>query len=117
MSEARAYLLAALTRVADGGDITTDELGAAIPDSLALNGTEKAAWEELSHWADDSDIRAKDAHYASLKREWMRDHIAALHGYLPAEIKRGEHQASHMPLWGCATAVLLVASAAYLLLT
>lgn len=117
MSKARAYLHSALTRVADGGDITTAELNAAIPDPSALDEPEKAAWEELSHWADDADIRAKDPHYATFKRAWMRDHIAAMNGYLPVEIERGEHQAQHVPIWGCVTAALFVAGAAYLVLT
>lgn len=78
MTAARAYLMATLQRVVDGGDLTTDELDAAIPDPLVLDRDEKQAWEQLSHWADDADIRTKDAHYASFKRGWMLDHIAAL---------------------------------------
>jgi hypothetical protein len=117
MSDARAYLISALQRVADGGDVTADELSIAVPDPLVLDDVERAAWEELSHWADDDDIREKDPDYATFKREWMRDHIATLSGYLPAEIERGEHQAGHVPLWGCAAAILLAAGAAYLLLS
>ncbi len=71
MSEARRYLLATLHRVADGGDVTDHELGAAIPDPLALNRSERYAWEELSHWADDEDIRANDPSYSAYKRERM----------------------------------------------
>ncbi len=78
MTAARPYLLATLQRVADGGDLTSKELHAAIPDPLLLDLVEKDAWEQLSHWADDEDIRAKDAKYAAFKRNWMRDHIAAL---------------------------------------
>lgn len=102
--------------MADGGDVTDHELGAAIPDPLALNRSERYAWEELSHWADDEDIRANDPSYSAYKRERMRDHIAALHGYSPEEIERGEHQAWHMPVWGCGVTILLVAAAAYLFL-
>ncbi|MDI1295964.1 MAG: hypothetical protein PSY12_08785 [bacterium] len=78
MASARVHLLTMLERVADGGDLTAQELNAAIPDPLLLDQREKAAWEELSHWADDEDIRAKDAHYTGLKRQWMRDHMSAL---------------------------------------
>lgn len=78
MTAARAYLIETLQRVVDGGDLTTDELDAAIPNPLVLDPAEKDAWEELSHWADDEDIRAKDDRYASFKRDWMRDQIAAL---------------------------------------
>lgn len=78
MNAARAYLLAALTRVVDGGDITNDELAEAIPDPLTLARDERYAWEQLSHWADDADIRARDSDYASFKRDWMREHITTL---------------------------------------
>ena len=117
MTDARAYLIAALQRVADGGDLTQDELDAAIPDPRALDRNEADACEELSHWADDDDIRVKDPAYGSRKRDRMRDHLAALTGYLPEEIERGEHKASHVPVWGCAAATFLIAVAAYLLLT
>jgi len=78
MTAARLFLLGALQRVADGGDIIEDELAAAIPDPYALDKIERKAWEELSHWADDADIRARDGNYAAFKRGRMRDHIAAL---------------------------------------
>jgi len=78
MTSARAHLLTMLERVADGGDITTQELDLAIPDPLILDEREKAAWEELSHWADDEDIRMRDARYTGFKRQWMRDHMSTL---------------------------------------
>lgn len=79
MTSARDYLLATLQRIVDGGDLTTDELDVAIPDPGLLDGrSEKDAWEELSHWADDDDIRARDVRYSEHKRERMRDHIARL---------------------------------------
>lgn len=78
VNTARAYLLEALQRVAEGGDIVQQELDAAIPDPLILGRDEKRAWEELSHWADDADIRERDANYAAFKRDWMRDRIKAL---------------------------------------
>lgn len=76
MNAARAYLVTALQRVVDGGDINNDELNAAIPDPLVLERHERDAWEQLSHWADDADIRARDSRYASFKRDWMHNHIA-----------------------------------------
>ncbi|MEV5031084.1 hypothetical protein [Sphingobium sp. LMC3-1-1.1] len=78
MTVIRTYLLETLQRVADGGDIEQDELDAAVPNPLALDPLEKDAWEQLSHWADDADIRQKDPNYATFKRDWMRDRIAAL---------------------------------------
>ena len=78
MNAARSYLLTALRRVVEGDDITTEELDAAIPDPLAFGRHERDAWEQLSHWADDADIRARDAHYASFKRDRMSDQIAKL---------------------------------------
>ena len=69
-----------LQRIAGGGDITTQELDAAVPDPIMLDDDEKRGWEELSHWAEDADIRAKDERYAAFKREWMRDRISAMRG-------------------------------------
>ncbi len=78
MTDARLFLVEALGRVADGGDIDNAELDSAIPDPLVLDPAEKNAWEELSHWADDEDIRAKDPRYPILKRERMRDCLSEL---------------------------------------
>lgn len=78
MTAARAFLLDALQRVADGGDIEEAELETAVPDPFALDDGEKNAWEELSQWADDDDIRARDERYAAYKRGRMRDCIAKL---------------------------------------
>ena len=81
MTVARAFLVEALERVADGGDVLESELDAAVPDPFALDPAEKTAWEELSHWADDEDIRERDERYAAFKRERMRDHVAALRSH------------------------------------
>ena len=78
MTSARPNLIAMLECVADGGDVTAGELNKIIPAPLALDEREKTAWEELSHWADDEDIRAKDPDYAAFKREWMREHLSTL---------------------------------------
>ena len=74
-----SFLLEALDRVAGGGDITEAELSASVPSPLLLRPDEKIAWEELSHWIDDDDIRERDPHYATIKRRRMRDHLASLH--------------------------------------
>ncbi|MCC2976363.1 hypothetical protein LK533_06710 [Sphingomonas sp. PL-96] len=78
MVDARAFLIAALRRVADGGDIDNAELDAAVPDPLSLARCEKDAWEALSHWADDDDIRARDPRYATLMRDTVRRCLANL---------------------------------------
>lgn len=41
--EARTFLLATLRRVIDGGDVTNDELGAAIAAPSGLRGAERKA--------------------------------------------------------------------------
>lgn len=78
MTAARTFLIDALRRVVEGGDIDNAELNASVPNPFALDRDEKNAWEELSHWADDSDIRARDARYTTSKRDRMRDRLAAL---------------------------------------
>lgn len=78
MTAARTFLLGALQRVADGGDIDGMELEAAVPDPHSLDRHEKSAWKELRHWADDTDIRERDERYAAFKHDWMRDCIAKL---------------------------------------
>jgi hypothetical protein len=78
MTAARAFLREALQQVADGGDVAASELKTAVPDPFALDSAEKSAWEELSHWIDDEDIRERDEDYAAFKRERMSHHLAAL---------------------------------------
>ena len=81
MTALNSYLLDTLQRVVDGGDVELDELAAAVPSPLELNSVEHSAWQQLSQWADDGDIRQKDASYASFKRERMQHYIAVLkHG-------------------------------------
>ncbi|MEH3040793.1 MAG: hypothetical protein PGN21_12090 [Sphingomonas paucimobilis] len=78
MTDLRRFLTEALRRVANGGEIDNAELDAIIADPFVLDPAERKAWEELSHWADDTDIRANDACYAVLKRERMRDRLSEL---------------------------------------
>ena len=74
----RSFLEEALRRVAEGGDITNEELSAAIPDPIALDGPDRKAYHGLSYWADDADIRAKDADYGTARREALKDLLRAL---------------------------------------
>jgi hypothetical protein len=46
MTKARFFLLEALQRVADGGDIGEAELHTAVPDPFSLDRAEKNAWED-----------------------------------------------------------------------
>lgn len=112
----RTYLRDTLQRVVDGGDITNEELYEAIPEPLHLSKLELGAWERLSHWADDGDIRASEPGYAEDQRERMRYWIARLDGYSSEEIEWGEHVATHIPMWGCFLIVALVSGGVYLLL-
>jgi hypothetical protein len=74
----KSYLLDTLQRVVDGGDVDPDELTAAVPNPFELNSVEKSAWQQLSQWADDADIRQKDDSYATFKRERMRHYLGVL---------------------------------------
>lgn len=78
MTDARMFLIASLRRVIDGGDVTNDQLYAAIADPGTLRGAEQKAWHGLSYWADDEDIRAKDPAYAPLRRRQLNDLLVAL---------------------------------------
>jgi len=78
MSDTRAFLINSLRRVIDGGDVTNEELDAAIADPAALRGAERKAWHGLSYWADDDDIRAKDPAYAPSRRRQLVDLLADL---------------------------------------
>ncbi len=73
----------------------------------------------MSHWADDDDIRAKDPRYAEMQQRQIAEALADLEaleaGYLPSEVSRGEHQAWHIPLWGCVLAASAVVAAIYFL--
>jgi hypothetical protein len=78
VTDARTFLLATLRRVIDGGDVTNDELDAAIAAPAGLRGAERKAWHGLSYWADDDDVRAKDPTYAPSRRRQLADLMSAL---------------------------------------
>ncbi len=88
MTHARTFLLAALRRVIDGGEVTNNELDAAIAEPADLRGAERKAWHGMawhgmashgmSYWADDEDIRAKDPAYTPSRRRQPAVLIAGL---------------------------------------
>lgn len=87
MLDIRSLLQGALSRVAEGGDITYEELFAIIPPDRAsaeLAGLDAKAYWALWGWADDADIRKKepDGRYADFRREQLRD--------IAAEYKRSQ---------------------------
>ncbi|MDH2130407.1 hypothetical protein N5J77_04665 [Sphingobium yanoikuyae] len=110
MTSVRPNLIAMLERVADGGDVTAHELDKAIPNPLVLDEREKAAWEELSHWADDDDIRAKNTKYAASKREWMRGHLSTLRDIDWHPQPPSSHQRIKVGIW---LALFLFSGASY----
>ena len=78
MTEARTFLIESLRRVVAGGDVTSDQLYAAIADPVLLRGAERKAWQALSYWTDDGDIRAKNPAYAPYRRQQLADLLADL---------------------------------------
>ncbi|MBB5711062.1 hypothetical protein [Sphingomonas xinjiangensis] len=78
MVDARTFLIRSLRRVIAGGDMTNDELDAAIADPAQLRGAERKAWHGLSYWADDDDIRGKDPAYAPSRRRQLTDLLTDL---------------------------------------
>jgi hypothetical protein len=126
MTDARSFLLESLRAVIAGGDITNEELAAAIPDPARLRGAERRAWHGLSYWADDGDIRAKDPDYGPMRRQSLAALLARLEaemseaealaaGYLPSEIERGEHLATRVSGWGCVGSLTVLAVGAWAL--
>lgn len=78
MTEASSFLVESLRRVIAGGDVTNDQLDAAIANPAALRGAERNAWHGLSYWADDDDIRAKDSEYAPSRRRQLASRLIDL---------------------------------------
>lgn len=76
----RSYLLHALGRVLCGVELSRKELEAAITHPHMLRGHENDAWEQLGHWADEADVRARDENYSAFHTDWLRD----LHSRLAA---------------------------------
>lgn len=69
----RSYLLHALGRVLNGGELSSGELEAAITGTDNLTRHENDAWQQLGHWAGEADVRAKDKNYAAFHIDWLRD--------------------------------------------
>jgi hypothetical protein len=78
VTDARPFLIAALRRVIDGGNVTNGDLEAAIAKPAGLRDAERKAWHGLSYWADDADVRAKDPAYAPSRRRQLADLLSAL---------------------------------------
>jgi hypothetical protein len=76
----RSYLFHALDRVLGGNELSRRELEAAIIHPQSLRGHENDAWEQLGHWADEADLRARDENYNAFHLDWLRD----LHSKLAA---------------------------------
>jgi len=74
----RAYLLDALGRLLDGGELRPGEPRTTIADAEGLPRHEKDAWEQLEHWAGEAEVRARDANYARFHLDWLRDLHARL---------------------------------------
>lgn len=113
----RLALISLSKRVLTGDEITTDELSAVIPDPVELDQLERLAWQRLSRWADDDDIRLTDEAYAEMRRRQIADALRDLEaleaGYDSSEIALGDHQATHIPLLGCLAVVLTLAALLY----
>jgi UDP-N-acetylglucosamine--N-acetylmuramyl-(pentapeptide) pyrophosphoryl-undecaprenol N-acetylglucosamine transferase len=77
MNEKREILTAALRRVLADGKFTPRE-HAALPAPRTLDRAEYRAWEVLGWWADDHDIRAKDAAYAEFRHKELRGVLSSL---------------------------------------
>jgi len=109
---ARLALIDLMKRVLAGNQITKAELFTAVPDPIALDQIERAAWQRLNQWADDDDIRASDEAYANMQRRHVVEALADLEaleaGYDPSEIALGDHQAAHIPLLGCLAVVVVL---------
>jgi hypothetical protein len=78
VNDPKTFLLATLRHVIDGGDVTNDELDAAVAAPASLRGAERKAWYGLSYWADDDDVRAKDPAYGPLRRRRLAYLLSAL---------------------------------------
>lgn len=78
MTQARTFLIATLRHVILGGDVTNEQLNAAIVAPIGLRGAERKAWYGVSYWAEDEDIRAKDPAYAPSRRRQLASLLSAL---------------------------------------
>ena len=118
MTAARPFLIDGLRKVRGGSRFTNQELLSGVADPSVLDEFEKAAWECLSHWADDDDIRAKDPKYAAYQQEKAVETLADLEaldvGYLASEVRWGEHQATRVPFWVALVALAVIIGLAWM---
>jgi hypothetical protein len=117
MSESRSFLLDALRRASLGLEVTNEELLRAVPDPSLLGEIEKDAWYKLSQWADDGDIRVRDAAYGDMQEKQIAAALADLEaleaGYSPEEIGWGDHAAPHVSCRSCLLVLAGIGLAAY----
>jgi hypothetical protein len=69
----RSYLLHALKGALNGAELSVADLEAAIMNPENLIGYESDAWEQLHHWANEADVRARDKNYTDFHLDWLRD--------------------------------------------
>ena len=69
----RSYLLYALKGALNGAAVSVADLDAAIINPENLIGHERDAWEQLHHWADEGEVRARDKNYSAFHLDWLRD--------------------------------------------
>ncbi|WP_093667187.1 hypothetical protein [Sphingomonas gellani] len=115
--DTRHALIEMMKRVLAGGEVSNSDLLTSIPDPTDLDQMERLAWQRLSQWADDDDIRARDEAYADMQRQHVTEALSDLEaldaGYDPREIELGDHQATHIRLVGCLVVAALVAAVLY----
>ena len=118
--DTRLTLIEMMRRVLAGGEITNSELSIAASDPMDLGQIERLAWQRLSQWADDDDIRMRNASYTEMRRRQVAEALAALEafkpGYDPDEIAVGYHRATHIPLLVVLIAVVVLAALLYAML-
>ena len=84
----RAGLIALLRHAVSAEDVTNPMVEDALPYPQSLGADEKRAFEVLSHWVDDDDIRTRDGAYAHRQREELAFWLECLsnHPESPAKI-------------------------------
>ena len=78
MTDTRALLIEALRKTLATGVFTNDELEATGVDARTLIDAERLAWQRLSHWADDDDIRTAKPSYEAIQRSNLTEALRIL---------------------------------------
>lgn len=74
----RASLIDLIRRALDTDDVSNEMIDRALPYPRSLGASDAKAYDALSHWADDDDIRARDAAYADRQRGQLGHQLARL---------------------------------------